>query len=896
MANLDYAYLINRYTDLGDVVADLDCFRKPKCLATAIELGRATFGFCSDSVTLGAAEEILKNVTCTVRKASLRSGKSLQPAAAATKVPRACNLKDPLEDNNATKFSSKLHVLEITEDDFFKRVNCSKLHAPLLFDDTETYSEREKVYADKLQEECDLDELTVALSTLEGTGRGLFTNEDITEGKRYGYKGTYVRSSKAHELTTFYKNELLSMKCNTENLDINDEAAVKEYFEKDYYFYVSTWEFNGEQEDAINEVFRRVAAEKCLGHKLVAHVLDAEQLPVSSFLNLAKNEVDFAVFEVLCTLFCKHSYVDNFILVSPGTYDELFGKAPKTIPTEQLQALPENNCLFWVLNSGTAESPKYFFVNIYKKAKRIETYNYSEDSREMLSNVTSWWTSVVSDGSDYEAVYTEPTDLTNVQMCCFLFELVTDQYSKIPRFDKCSGHKVASILYVYLLNEGLKLAESIEHRYISTHVAFKDFPNDEVLIWGSFACPAAFANHNPATANVRICINNDFWEAIEAGTDLPEYAGYIEAIVDKIPKHNELMTDYGNSFWSDTRIKDVTADTDASIEESNLPNRKRKKVVPFEEGVTAAAATTDRKRKRLKKKRTTTTTAAATTDATDATNATTAAAATTDPTTAAAVAPTDAATHASATSTAAAASTTAATVAPTDAATTSAAATTTAAAAEATATTTASANATTAKKKKQTKSSVAPTSAAGTTAAAAAPTDASIAATSASAAATTTATEATAPSAATAAATTDAAATTSAAAAAASTDAADATAPYAATAAATTTSAAAAAATTDTAPDATAATTTAATTTAAATTAARGGTDARSKKKKKTTPVAPTATTTTSATTDAQSILGNPNFPEKEMIRLGALCSELKDSVNMTNIDVILSVVDFESI
>ena len=86
----------------------------------------------------------------------------------------------------------------------------------------------------------------------------------------------------------------------------------------------------------------------------------------------------------------------------------------------------------------------------------------------------------------------------------------------------------------------------------------------------------------------------------------------------------------------------------------------------------------------------------------------------------------------------------------------------------------------------------------------------------------------------------------------------------------------------------------AATTTAAATTAAsRGGTDAsRSKKKKKTTT---TATTTTSATTDAQSILGNPNFPEKEMIRLGALCSELKDSVNMTNIDVILSVVDVES-
>ena len=65
------------------------------------------------------------------------------------------------------------------------------------------------------------------------------------------------------------------------------------------------------------------------------------------------------------------------------------------------------------------------------------------------------------------------------------------------------------------------------------------------------------------------------------------------------------------------------------------------------------------------------------------------------------------------------------------------------------------------------------------------------------------------------------------------------------------------------------------------------------KKKKKTTT---TATTTTSATTDAQSNLGNPNFPEKEMIRLRALCSELKDSVNMTNIDVILSVVDFESI
>jgi len=360
MANLDYAYLINRYTDLGDVVADLDCFRKPKCLATAIELGRATFGFCSDSVTLGAAEEILKNVTCTVRKASLRSGKSLQPAAAATKVQRACNLKDPLEDNNATKFSSRLHVLEITEDDFFKRVNCSKLHAPLLFDDTETYSERGKVYADKLQEECDLDELTVALSTLEGTGRGLFTNEDITEGKRYGYKGTYVRSSKAHELTTFYKKELLSMKCNTENLDLNDEAAVKEYFEKNVYLNVSTWEVDGEQEDAINEVFRRVAAEKCLGHKLVAHVLDAEQLPVSSFLNLAKNEVDFAVIEVLCTMFCKHSDVGDFILVSRAPMMSCSVRHPKPFPLNSFKHYLKTTVCFGFSTQGLLNPQSIF--------------------------------------------------------------------------------------------------------------------------------------------------------------------------------------------------------------------------------------------------------------------------------------------------------------------------------------------------------------------------------------------------------------------------------------------------------------------------------------------------------------------------------------------------------
>jgi hypothetical protein len=119
MANLDYAYLINRYTDLGDVVADLDCFRKPKCLATAIELGRATFGFCSDSVTLGEAEEILKNVTCTVTKESLRSGKSLQ-SAPATSVSVSRHLKDLPEDVDKNKFtSSGIYVLSITEAEFF---------------------------------------------------------------------------------------------------------------------------------------------------------------------------------------------------------------------------------------------------------------------------------------------------------------------------------------------------------------------------------------------------------------------------------------------------------------------------------------------------------------------------------------------------------------------------------------------------------------------------------------------------------------------------------------------------------------------------------------------------------------------------------------------------------
>ena len=103
----------------------------------------------------------------------------------------------------------------------------------------------------------------------------------------------------------------------------------------------------------------------------------------------------------------------------------------------------------------------------------------------------------------------------------------------------------------------------------------------------------------------------------------------------------------------------------------------------------------------------------------------------------------------------------------------------------------------------------------------------------------------------------------------ASTDAADATAHSAATAAATTDAAA---------------------TTSAATAASTDAADA-------TAPSAATAAATTdaAATTSAASTITAAAAPENEMVRFGALCLELKDSVNMTNIDVILSVVDVES-
>ena len=60
------------------------------------------FGFCSSSLILGAADEILKNVRCTVRKATLRSGKSLQ-SAPATSVPVSRHLKDLPEDVDKNK-------------------------------------------------------------------------------------------------------------------------------------------------------------------------------------------------------------------------------------------------------------------------------------------------------------------------------------------------------------------------------------------------------------------------------------------------------------------------------------------------------------------------------------------------------------------------------------------------------------------------------------------------------------------------------------------------------------------------------------------------------------------------------------------------------------------------
>ena len=99
------------------MVADLDCFSKPQCLVSAIGLGRVAFGFCSNSLTLGAAEEVLQNVKCTLRKATLRSGKSLQPASA-TPVPVSRRLTDLPQDAENTYFSG-LYVMEITEAEFF---------------------------------------------------------------------------------------------------------------------------------------------------------------------------------------------------------------------------------------------------------------------------------------------------------------------------------------------------------------------------------------------------------------------------------------------------------------------------------------------------------------------------------------------------------------------------------------------------------------------------------------------------------------------------------------------------------------------------------------------------------------------------------------------------------
>ena len=253
------------------------------------------------------------------------------------------------------------------------RVNSSKEHAPLLFDDTQTYSEREIVYTNRLRLECELDYLTVGTSSLVGSGKGLFTKEDIPKGARYGYTGKFLRSSIAHDLSDFFKNELLSMKCNTQVLDINDKAAVKEYFKNEDYLKVNTWELNEEQKDAIKEVFRRVAADNCIGKELLINAEDAEFIPVHSFLHLENNElVDRFVLEIFCSVISSHYGIQtfDFILASQSDYDELFKNAPQPISIERQHDLSNHTCLFWILNAGTDESPTFFLFIFLRRTKQ----------------------------------------------------------------------------------------------------------------------------------------------------------------------------------------------------------------------------------------------------------------------------------------------------------------------------------------------------------------------------------------------------------------------------------------------------------------------------------------------------------------------------------------------
>ena len=89
------------------------------------------------------------------------------------------------------------------------------------------------------------------------------------------------------------------MKCNTQELDTTDNAAVATYFENQNALKVNNWELSSEQLDATKDLFTRVAAENCFGEKLLTYAKFAELLPVSSFLKLEHNAVACIVLEVL---------------------------------------------------------------------------------------------------------------------------------------------------------------------------------------------------------------------------------------------------------------------------------------------------------------------------------------------------------------------------------------------------------------------------------------------------------------------------------------------------------------------------------------------------------------------------------------------------------------------
>ena len=190
--------------------------------------------------------------------------------------------------------------MSITEAEFFQRVNSFKEHAPLHFDDMKTFSQIEKMYEDMLEEECHSQLLLVTTSEIPGSGNGLFTVAESTlRGRRFGYKGNFLRSSNAHELSAYFKKELLSMKSNTQELDSTDNAAVETYFENRNALKVKNWELSSEQIDATKDLFTRVAAENCFGKNLLTYAKFTELLPVSSFLKLEHNAVDIKVLKVL---------------------------------------------------------------------------------------------------------------------------------------------------------------------------------------------------------------------------------------------------------------------------------------------------------------------------------------------------------------------------------------------------------------------------------------------------------------------------------------------------------------------------------------------------------------------------------------------------------------------